>query len=150
MAGEIRAIFVSAKHGEAKTAVDGAELRAGVGLVGDRYAHSGGGIVSLIEAEAVAAFNEATGLSIRAADTYRNVVTQGIGLNPLVGKRFRLGEALVEGFELCEPCATLGWRLATDRVSAVAVVRAFTHAAGIRARVIETGRIAPGAEVSAD
>jgi len=142
MAGVIEAIYVSAKHGQPKTRIRGAELRAQVGLMGDRYA--GGGVVSIIEAEAVEDFNRATGLAISAGETGRNVVTRGARLNDLVGRTFMLGSAVLEGFELCEPCLTLGSRLATEAVRPPQVVKAFTHRAGIRAHVVESGRIAAG------
>ena len=142
MAGSIEAIYVSARHGEPKVSIPRAELREKVGLIGDRYA--GRGVVSIIEAEAVEAFNETTGLRVSADETGRNVVTRGIRLNDLVGRTFRLGGATLKGFELCEPCLTLGGRLATSSVKPHEVVKAFTHSAGIRAFVVASGGIAPG------
>ncbi len=142
MAGSIEAIYISANHGEPKESIHHAELRANVGLIGDRYA--GHGVVSIIEAEAVQAFNQATGLSVSAHETGRNVVTRGIRLNDLVGRTFRLGEATLKGFELCEPCLVLGGRLATASVRPKDVVKAFTHSAGIRAHVVASGDISPG------
>ncbi|MCY3840853.1 MAG: sulfurase [Gammaproteobacteria bacterium] len=145
MTGNIEAIYVSANHGEPKESIPHAELRANVGLIGDRYA--GGGVVSIIEAEAVEAFNESTGLSVSADETGRNVVTRGIRLNDLVGRTFRLGGATLKGFELCEPCLVLGSRLATASVRPHEVVKAFTHSAGIRALVVASGRVSPGDDI---
>ena len=146
MDGTIEAIYVSAKHGQPKVSIPRAELRAEIGLIGDRYA--GYGVVSLIESEAVEAFNDTTGLSVSADETGRNVVTRGVRLNTLVGRTFRLGDAVLKGFELCEPCSNLGRRLATDRVGPPEVVKAFTHSAGIRAHVVASGEIAPGDELT--
>lgn len=146
MDGTIEAIYTSARHGQPKVSIPRAELRANDGLIGDRYA--GYGVVSIIEAEAVEAFNDTTGLNVSAGETGRNVVTRGIRLNSLVGRTFRLGDAVLAGFELCEPCSNLGRRLATDAVGAPEVVKAFTHSAGIRARVVASGEIAPGDTVS--
>ena len=142
MAGSIEAIYVSANHGEPKESLPRAELRAKVGLIGDRYA--GHGVVSIIEAEAVEAFNETTGLSVSPDETGRNVVTRGIRLNDLVGRTFRLGEATCKGFELCEPCLVLGGRLASTSVRPHEVVKAFAHSAGIRAHVVASGQISAG------
>ena len=142
MNGVVEAIYVSVRHGEPKTRIADAELQAAVGLVGDRYA--GRGVVSIIEAEAVDDFNRVTGLDVSPGETGRNVVTRGVRLNDLVGRTFRLGEAVLRGFELCEPCLNLGSRLATDDVGPPEVVKAFTHSAGIRAQVLESGRIASG------
>ncbi len=93
------------------------------------------------------AFNAATGLGIDAAATRRNVLTRGVELNPLVGRRFAVGTAVLEGLEPCDPCATLGKRLATASVSAADVVRALADRGGLRARVVEGGEIAPGDEI---
>ncbi len=141
----LETIFAAESHGFRQSSRNAAELTEGVGLKGDRYA--GDGIVSLIEAEAVEAFNAATGLSISPGATGRNLVTRGVRLNPLVGQRFRVGEALLEGTELCEPCAMLGKQLSTESVAAADIVRAFTAKAGIRARVVSSGTIEPGASV---
>ena len=146
MAGRIEAIYVSANHGEPKVSMPHAELRANVGLIGDRYA--GHGIVSIIEAEAVEAFNESTGLSVSPDETGRNVVTRGIRLNDLVDRTFHLGEATLKGFELCEPCLVLGSRLATSAVRPQDVVKAFTRSAGIRALVVVSGQVSPGDAVA--
>ena len=103
--------------------------------------------VTFIEEEAVAAFNTATGLEIDGSATRRNVLTTGIELNPLVGRRFAVGTAVLEGLEPCDPCATLGRRLATPSVSAADVVKALANRGGLRARVVEGGVIAPGDEI---
>lgn len=144
MAGTIEAIYVCANHGDPKVSIPHAELREKVGLIGDRYA--GHGVVSIIEAEAVETFNDTTGLNVSPGETGRNVVTRGIRLNDLVGRTFRLGAATLKGFELCEPCLTLGGRLATSSVGPPDVVKAFTHSAGIRAYVVTSGQVSPGDE----
>ena len=131
-------------------ALDIAVFEPGMGIVGDR--NHGGDTdpedeVTLIETEQVDVFNRETGLSIEPHDTRRNVVTTGISLNDLVGKRFRVGDALCEGMELCEPCKTLGGYLQNGAVGIDQVVTAFTHRAGLRARVLEGGKIASGAVV---
>ncbi len=148
MSGVVESIYRAPTHGEPQQSVDAAKLTIAVGLEGDRYANSGG-VVSLIEAEAVLAFNQATGLDIEPGDVGRNIVTRGIRLNPLVGKQFKIGDVLLEGMELCEPCATLGSRLESDTVDSAAVVKAFVASAGIRAIVRGTGGICPGSGVTA-
>ena len=146
MSGQIVSILIAAESGAPQNAHAQAELEAGIGLVGDR--HAGNGIVSIIEREGIDAFNADTGLSVIDERFRRNIVTQGIALNDLVGKRFKIGDAELEGTELCEPCASLGEQLQTDTVSMADVVRLLAHSAGIRARVITGAVIEPGAEVS--
>ena len=146
MAGTIHSIYIASNRGDTAMEVQDARLTVAVGLEGDRHANSG--VVTLIELENILDFNAQTGLEITAGEARRNIVTQDIRLNDLVGKQFWIGDVLLEGFELCEPCATLGRRLATDRVSGADVVKAFTHSAGIRAFVRGTGEIAPGTQIA--
>lgn len=148
MSAVLESIFIAPRHGAPQQAVDEAVLAAEIGLAGDRYA--GSGVVSLIEAEEVERFNALTGLTIRPEQTGRNLLTRGIALNPLVGRRFRIGDVLMEGFELCDPCATLGARLAEAGVSAGDVVRAFANRAGLRARLLSTGAVAVGSPIAPD
>jgi len=146
MSGTIHSIYIANNRGDEQTEVNTARLTEAVGLEGDR--HAGTGVVTLIELEKILEFNDDTGLDITVGQSRRNIITQGIELNDLVGKQFWIGDILLEGFELCEPCATLGKRLATDKVNAANVVKAFAHKAGIRAFVRGTGEIAPGTAIA--
>lgn len=121
-----------------------AQVAPGAGIAGDRYgadnasgtfyeAGKDGQDVTLIEAEAL----DDTGLS--AEESGRNVVTRGIGLNDLVGKRFRIGAVELEGNRLCDPCTTL-----RDRTG---VFGELVARGGLRADVIAAGEIAVGDEV---
>lgn len=139
-------------HVEAIVLADGAEAPArtvarawalpGRGLEGDRYASGAGSFSSgpnvgraltLVEAEAL----DDLGL-IAAVDARRNVVTRGIRLNPLVGRRFMIGEVECVGRRLCEPCALL------ERLTRPGVLRALVHRGGLRADILSEGEIAVG------
>ncbi len=148
------AIHVAPRRGGPTDALDRATLVPGRGIEGDHHHARPNGDpaseVTLIEAETVAAFNASTGLGIEASETRRNIVTQGVDLNSLVGKRFSIGDALLEGIEPCDPCASLGRRLATASVLAADVVRALADRGGLRACVIEGGTLAPGTEIRLD
>ena len=119
-----------------------AKVAPGAGIEGDRYANGTGSFykpgkpgqdVTLIEAEAL----EDVGLT--AADSGRNVVTRGIGLNDLVGKRFRIGHVELRGAELCHPCRTL-----RDRTG---VFRELVGRGGLCADVLVAGEFGPGDEI---
>jgi MOSC domain-containing protein YiiM len=119
-----------------------AKVAPGGGIDGDRYANGTGSFykpgkpgqdVTLIEAEAL----EDVGLT--AADSGRNVVTRGIGLNELVGKRFRIGAVELRGAELCHPCRTL-----RDRTG---VFRELVGRGGLCADVLVAGEFGPGDEI---
>ena len=146
MTGTVHSIYVASHRGDTQNEVPTARLTVAVGLEGDRHANTG--VVTLIELEEILDFNSRTGLDITPGETRRNIITQGIKLNELVGRQFWLGDVLLEGYELCEPCATLGKRLATEQVSGPDVVKAFTHRAGIRAFVRGTGQIQPGTAIT--
>ena len=86
---------------------------------------------------------EALELSARStAAARRNVVTRGIDLNALVGRRFRVGEVECLGQRLCEPCAHL------QRLTAPGTLRALVHRGGLRADVLTDGTIRVGDAVT--
>ncbi len=147
----IVAIHVAPRRGGPCMTLDRGTLVPGRGIEGDHHHAEPDGVpaseVTFIEEEAVDAFNAATGLDIEGSATRRNVLTTGVELNPLVGQRFAVGTALLEGLEPCDPCASLGRRLVTPSVSASDVVKALANRGGLRARVVEGGVIAPGDEI---
>ena len=145
--GTLIAIQRAGSKGQPLQTVAEAELVAGQGLRGDRY-FGAPGVVSLIESEAIATFNADHGTEVAAAATRRCLVTEGIRLNPLVGKTFWLGSIELKGMELCDPCAQLGQDLATEGVSPAQVVRGFAESGGLRAYVLSSGVVKPGAVIS--
>jgi MOSC domain-containing protein YiiM len=134
--------------------VQRATARAGRGLEGDRYfnrrgtfssAHGRGHGLTLIETEVLDRLR-LPGAPLATEEARRNVVTRGIGLNALVGRRFRIGDVECFGQRLCEPCAHLE-RL-TAKVGKPGVLRALIHQGGLRADVLTDGDIRVGAAVA--
>jgi len=148
MAGSIVSIFIAPEAAALMLSVSEARLEEGQGIVGDRY-YSGKGTfseklkgspdseVTLIESEQIDNFNRLNGLKFKYGSLRRNVVTQGIELNKLVDVRFRIGETLLEGIRLCEPCAHLA-SLVSEKV-----LPGLVHRGGLRARIISGGFIRP-------
>ena len=139
----VRHIFIAPLKGAPAKEVSHVEALAGEGLEGDRYAEARnrkdpGHEVTLIELESIRAFTARTNLAMTPAMPRRNIVTEGVRLNPLVGKRFRIGEALLEGIELCEPCGKFQRR--THREA----LRFFVGRGGLRARIVEGGQVSVG------
>jgi MOSC domain-containing protein YiiM len=99
--------------------------------------------LTLIAAEALKGLAADTGIEVSAAATRRNLLTRGIDLNALVGRRFHVGEVECEGIELCEPCSNLA------RLTEPGVLRGLVHRGGLRAAIRGDGRIAVGDRVSA-
>jgi MOSC domain-containing protein YiiM len=149
MSGHVEAIFVSSQHGELPATVESVRARAGRGLEGNRYYWADGDAppgcaVTLIAAEAVAEVASEGEVSVEPAATRRNVLTRGIDVNELVGKRFRIGNVECVGVELCEPCADL------ESMTQPGVIKAFVHRAGLNADILSDGEIRVGDPVSAD
>lgn len=143
MSGRVEAIFVSAEKGDLPAPVERVSALAGRGLEGNRYFWDegrapAGQALTLIAAEAVEAVASEGEVSVGAAETRRNVLTRGIDVNELVGKRFRMGSVECEGVELCEPCTTL------ERMTQPGVIRAFVHRGGLNADILTDGEINVG------
>jgi MOSC domain-containing protein YiiM len=100
--------------------------------------------VTLIESEAVEAVNRDEKLPFELAESRRNLVTLGVALNHLIGRRFRVGEATLLGLRLCEPCAHL------ESLTRPGVLRAFLHRGGLRAQVLSGGSIRVGDTVQVE
>jgi MOSC domain len=143
--GVVEAILVAAAAEQPLHRVERVAAIAGRGLEGDRY-YEGRGTFSapgrgyeltLVEAEVL----DEIGLAWEEAR--RNVVTRGIELNALVGRRFTIGKVVCVGRRLAEPCAHL------ERVSRPNLLRPLVHRAGIRADILESDTIAVGDSIEA-
>jgi MOSC domain-containing protein YiiM len=147
MAGRVEGIFLSLEHGELPTPVERVRAFAGRGLEGNRYFFDGdapaGNAITLIAAEAVEALESEHGISLEPAATRRNVLTRGIDLNALVGRRFRVGNVECEGVELCEPCQTL------ESMTKPGVIKGLVHRGGLNADILNDGEISVGDAVVA-
>jgi MOSC domain-containing protein YiiM len=147
MTGRVEGIYVSPKKGELPEPVESVRARAGRGLEGNRYFFDGdapaGQALTLIAAEAVEALEQEQGIALEPRETRRNVVTRGIDVNALVGKRFHVGDVECFGVELCEPCTTL--QAMTKR----GVIKALKHRGGLNADILSDGEIAVGDAVAA-
>jgi MOSC domain-containing protein YiiM len=147
MSGRVEGIFITPEHGELPEPVDSVRALAGRGLEGNRYFFDGdapsGRAITLIAAEAVEAMEREHGISIEARESRRNVVTRGIDVNELVGKRFRVGDVECHGIELCEPCATL------QGMTKPGVIKGLAHRGGLNADIVSDGEIRVGDEVVA-
>lgn len=149
--GKIETIHLIREHGGDPERVATAVLDAGKGLRGDRY-HTdavNGAMdlaekdqLTLIEAEALEAVAAGYGVDVAPGCSRRNIVVRGVPLNHLVGRRFRMGGAVLRGVELCEPCGYLAKK--TDPK----VTKGLIHRGGIRAVIVEGGTIREGDGVS--
>jgi MOSC domain-containing protein YiiM len=138
MAGRVEEINIAYEPHQLPEPLESIDVVVGDGLAGCRYED-----ITLIQAEALEGLLEHHGIALSAAESRRNVLTRGIDLNELVGRRFTVGEIECVGVELCEPCAHL------QRMTQPGVMRGLVHRAGINADIVRGGRIAVGDPVSA-
>jgi MOSC domain-containing protein YiiM len=150
-AGSVEAIFIAAGAGERPCPVAEVAAVAGRGLEGDRYFAGDGTFfeerkkgqdLTLIEAEAIEGLALEHGIELGPGETRRNVVTRGIGLNELVGRRFTVGEVECVGKRLCDPCSHL------QKLTRPGVLKGLANRGGLRADVVRSGRIAVGDRVN--
>src|SRR5204862_5126662 len=148
MAGRVEGIYISAERGELPEPVESVRALAGRGLEGNRYFFErdapSGVALTLIAAEAVEAMEREHGISIEPRESRRNVVTRGIDVNELVGKRFRVGDVECQGIALCEPCSTL------QAMTKPGIIKGLTHRGGLNADILSDGEISVGDAVVAE
>ena len=77
------------------------------------------------------------------ADARRNIVTRGVDLNSLVGRRFLIGDVECLGQRLCEPCAHL------ERLTGPGTLKGLIHRGGLRADILTDGAVAAGMPIVA-
>lgn len=117
-----------------------AVAQTGVGLAGDRYASgSGKRGITLIQAEHLPVIAALSGHDALApALLRRNVVVSGLPLVALKGRRFRVGEVLLEGTESCDPCSRMEDALGPGGYNAM------RGHGGLCARIVEGGTLQIG------
>ena len=150
LSGTVAAIALAERAAGELHTVGRAKALAGRGLEGDRYAAKAGTFtpvndtargydLTLIEAEVLGSLTLPEGRSLGYAEARRNVVTRGIDLNALVGRRFRVGNVECLGQRLCEPCSHL------ERLTTRGALRGLIHRGGLRADVLSDGEVTTGA-----
>lgn len=122
------------------------------GLEGDRYAIRKGSFsgqrhdlrdVTLISLDDIRESNAILSVPFTPAETRRNIVVAGsISLLDFVGREFAVGPVKLRGIEEAAPC-----RHPEKIAKKSGFSRAFKRRAGIRANVVEVGRINVGDEV---
>lgn len=154
MSSTVENIFITKTRREQPKEIEAVKLEAGKGIVGDRYHERALEIlavgeevpskhISLISKEELTGFLERNNAEIDYADFRRNVLTSGIDLRGLIGKKFKLGSALCQGIEDCDPCAFLA---ATVHRS---VLPELEKKAGLRAIILEDGDLKIGDTITA-
>ena len=139
-------IYVAVQAAELPRSVERVRALAGRGLEGDRYAarigtfsgRPGRRDVTLIESEVLDAYARESGRKLSAAEARRNLLTQGVRLNDLVGREFQVGVVRLRGLRLSEPCTHL------MRLTHPETLRGLVHRGGLVAEVLCDGELAVG------
>ncbi len=124
-------------------------LVEGRGIEGDRYysrcgTHSAGDEdepsyeVTLIENETIEAIRREKKFEVGVEVPRRNIVTQGMALNHLVHRTFRIGAVTLYGIALREPCIHLA------EVTNHRLMISLIHRGGLGARILSGGAIRVG------
>ena len=151
--GRVKGIYIAPKMGANVSGHPKVSVRAGKGIEGDRYFTNTGKNrsnykgqpdweITLIESEVIVAFNQDTGNKFHESDFRRNIVTEGVRLNDLVGKTFNINGVSFFGVQLCEPCASLQKRLA------VKILPDLIGKGGLRAQIRGVGLLNVGDAIS--
>ena len=118
---------------------------ANKGVIGDRHFDDFNDPycqLSLIESENIDYYNFKYGLNIPYINFRRNIVTKGIQLNELVGKKIKIGNVNIEGIDLCRPCRHL-----TEMLGQENILKEFLRRGGLRCQILSSSQIKIGDEI---
>jgi MOSC domain-containing protein YiiM len=145
MSSVLEAIYVCDAAGQPMRRCNEVRAIAERGLDGDRYLLGTGYYsqrddcqVTLVESEALDRMAARFDVRVGAGEHRRNLVTRGIELRRLEGKRLHLGDVILQYERPRPPCAYMG------RLTQPVMTRALGEGSGICARVIRSGRLFEG------
>ncbi|PCJ18949.1 MAG: hypothetical protein COB02_09455 [Candidatus Cloacimonadota bacterium] len=143
--GKVLEINIAKNRKEDLSSIIQVEVIKNKGIIGDRYfkdIEDNEAAITLIEQEALEAIYNEYSVTLSAKQSRRAVLTQGVPLNHLVGKEFYIGDVLLEGFELAEPCGHL------ENLTNIRTLKnSLKHRGGLRARIKSNGQIKVGQEI---
>ena len=149
--GRVSSLWIAAEAKEPMQAFDAVRAVVGRGLEGDRYFFgkgsfdraelpSSGRALTLIERESVAICRrklarELGPRTLGDGELRRNIVTEHVPLDQLVGATFQIGEAVLKGIRLAPPCRLL------QRLVGLDVMHGLAKRGGLRAEILGGGTI---------
>lgn len=145
--GTVISIHITPTGAAPMKSVTNAKAVAGRGLEGDRYYSKlgtysnqagSGRDLTLIQIEAIDGLKRDYEVPLDPGQSRRNIVTRGIALNHLVEQEFRIGDVVLRGTRLCEPCAHM------EKLTVKGAMRGLIHRGGLRAEIIIGGSIRVG------
>ena len=115
------------------------------GVIGDRHFNDFNDPycqLTLIESENIDYYNSKYGLNFSYLEFRRNIITKGIQLNDLVGKKFLIGKVKVEGIDFCRPCRHLSETLNQNNI-----IKEFIRRGGLRCQILTSSKIEVGDKI---
>ena len=143
---EVFKIGITDKNNQQIKEVNSINVLANKGILGDRHFQEFNdpfNQLSLIESENIDYYNIKHGLNIPYIDFRRNVITKGIKLNDLIGKKLIIGNAKLEGIDLCRPCRHL-----TEMLNQSNILKEFLRRGGLRCQILSSSIISVGDKIS--
>lgn len=145
--GTLDRILLRPERKAPMVSVETAEVIRGKGLIGDRFS---GRVdskrqITLFQFEHLAVLASLLHRdAVEPALLRRNLIVRGISLQALSGKRFRIGEVLLEGAAQCHPCSRM------EAVLGPGGFNAMRGIGGLCVRVVEEGTLRVGDSVVAE
>ena len=140
--GKVVEIGVANSKGSQIKNVNEVEALKGKGLVNDRKFRENNQKqcqITLIEVENINYFNNKSKTNISPVNFRRNIITENIKLNNLVGKVFFIGNVKLKAHDLCRPCKYL-----QDKLKQNNFIKEFLHTGGLRCEILTNGKISVG------
>jgi len=137
--GKVLEIGISENKSNNIVSVNEVEVIKGKGLIGEKHFKEDNkkrSQITLIEIENINYYNKITGTKIPAIKFLRNIVTEGMRLNVLVGKEFFIGKVKVKAHDLCRPCKNLQESLQQKNT-----VKELLYTGGLRCEILSSGKI---------
>ena len=142
---EVLKLGITENNNKPINEVDLIQVMANKGIVGDRHFkefNAPYNQLSLIESENIDYYNKKYQLNIPYVDFRRNVITKGIQLNNLIGKKLFVGDVELEVVDLCRPCRHLTEVLNQDNI-----LKEFLRRGGLRCQILSSSNIKIGDQI---
>ena len=143
---EVFKLGIAANNNQPIKEVNSIEVLENKGIVGDRHFQDFNdpyNQLSLIESENIDEYNIKSGLDIPYINFRRNIITKGIQLNNLIGKKIQIGNVELEGVELCRPCRHL-----TEMLNQKNILKEFMRKGGLRCQILSSSKISIGDKIN--
>ncbi len=140
--GKVLEIGITNTKGSQIKRVKQAQALKGMGLVNDRKFRENNEKncqITLIEIENINYFNKISKSNIPAVEFRRNIITENIALNDLLGKEFFIGKVKLKAHDLSRPCKYLQEKLKQSNF-----IKEFLHKGGLRCEILTDGKINVG------